>query len=86
MKMARTEMMDNVIRMYGFEDNVTIAFCMYAEDPRTTQESVEQIYRKLTKEDQQMRLHNISGCPFIPGSIGGKKVRKIILKRYALCY
>lgn len=49
--MARTEMMDNVIRMYGFEDNVTIAFCMYAEDPRATQESIEQIYRKLVEEE-----------------------------------
>lgn len=33
-----------------------------------------------------MRLHNISGCPFIPSSIGGKKVRKIIFKKFALCY
>ena len=49
--MARTEMMDNVIRKYGFEDNVTIAFCMYAEDPRATQESVEQIYKKLIEEE-----------------------------------
>ena len=49
--MARTEMMDDVIRMYGFEDNVTIAFCMYAEDPKAPQENVEQIYRKLVKED-----------------------------------
>ena len=49
--MAREEMMNNVIRMYGFEDNVTIAFCMYAEDPRATQESVEQIYRKLVEKE-----------------------------------
>lgn len=49
--MAREEMMNNVIKMYGFEDNITIAFCMYAEDPRTTQERVEQIYRKLVEED-----------------------------------
>jgi predicted metal-binding protein len=48
--MARTEMMENVIRKFGFEDNVTIAFCMYAEDPRATQESVEQIYNKLIEE------------------------------------
>lgn len=33
-----------------------------------------------------MRLRRISGCPFIPGTIDGKKVRKIILKRYAICY
>lgn len=49
--MAREEMMNNVIKMYGFENNVTIAFCIYAEDPRATQESVEQIYKKLVKED-----------------------------------
>lgn len=48
--MARTEMMDDVIRKFGMEDNVTIAFCMYAEDPRATQESVEQIYKKLIEE------------------------------------
>ena len=51
MKMARTEMMDNVIRKFGFEDNVTIAFCMYAEDPRATQESVEEIYNRLIGEE-----------------------------------
>lgn len=33
-----------------------------------------------------MRWRNIKGLPFIPGTIDGKKVRKIILKRYALCY
>ena len=49
--MARTEMMDNVIRKFGFEDNVTIAFCMYAEDPRATQESVEEIYNRLIGEE-----------------------------------
>lgn len=48
--MARTEMMDDVIRKFGMEDNVTIAFCMYAEDPRATQESIEQIYKKLIEE------------------------------------
>lgn len=48
--MAREEMMNNVIRQYGFEDNVTIAFCMYAEDPNAPQESVEQIYKKLIEE------------------------------------
>ena len=84
--MAREEMMNNVIKMYGFEDNVTIVFCMYAEDPRATQESIEQIYRKLVEEEQNMRLHNIGGCPFIPGSIDRKKVRKIIFKKFALYY
>ena len=44
-------MMNNVISKYGFEDNVTIAFCMYAEDPRATQESIEVIYRKLVEEE-----------------------------------
>ena len=49
--MARTEMMDNVLRKFGFEDNVTIAFCMYAEDPKAPQEHVEQIYKKLIEEN-----------------------------------
>lgn len=30
--MAREEMMDEIIRQYGFESNITIVFCVLAED------------------------------------------------------
>ena len=30
--MTREEMMDMVIRQYGFESNITITFCVLAED------------------------------------------------------
>ena len=33
-----------------------------------------------------MRNRNITDCPFIPDTINGKKVRKIIFKKFAICY
>ena len=30
--MTREEMMDNIIKQYGFESNITITFCALAED------------------------------------------------------
>ena len=30
--MTREEMMDMVIKQYGFESNITITFCVLAED------------------------------------------------------
>lgn len=33
-----------------------------------------------------MKWRNIKGLPFIPGTIGGKKVRKIIFRHFAICY
>lgn len=30
--MTREEMMDNIIRQYGFESNITITFCALAGD------------------------------------------------------
>lgn len=45
--MSRKMMMDNVIRKFGFEDSVTIAFCTSAENPNMPQEQLETIYNKL---------------------------------------
>lgn len=30
--MTREQMMDEIIRQYGFESNITITFCVLAED------------------------------------------------------
>ena len=50
--MAREEMMSNVMRQFGLEDNVTIAFCLFAEDPKAPQKNVEQIYKRLMGKDE----------------------------------
>ena len=33
-----------------------------------------------------MSIKNIADCPFTPSYINGKKVRKIIFKKFAICY
>ena len=33
-----------------------------------------------------MTIRNIADCPFAPDTINGKKVRKIIFKKFAICY
>jgi hypothetical protein len=38
------------------------------------------------KEIQTMSIRNIADCPFTPSHINGKKVRKIIFKKFAICY
>jgi hypothetical protein len=38
------------------------------------------------KEIQTMSIRNIADCPFTPDTINGKKVRKIIFKKFAICY
>lgn len=43
MKMTREEMMDKVIRKYGFENNITLAFCEIAEEWRSDF-AVEQMF------------------------------------------
>lgn len=37
--MTRKAMMDKVIAKYGFESPVTIAFCVFAEEDKTTKDS-----------------------------------------------
>jgi len=38
------------------------------------------------KEIQTMSIRNIADCPFTPSHINGKKIRKIIFKKFAICY
>ena len=33
-----------------------------------------------------MIIRNIANCPFTPDTINDKKVRKIIFKKFAICY
>ena len=33
-----------------------------------------------------MIIRNIANCPFTPDTINSKKVRKIIFKKFAICY
>ena len=43
------------------------------------------IIRK-NKGEQTMIIRNIANCPFTPDTINDKKVRKIIFKKFAICY
>lgn len=45
--MTREEMMDNVIRKFGFEHEMTIQFCTMCESPRFTDLVVEVAYNYL---------------------------------------
>lgn len=42
--MTREEMMDAVIRQYGFESNITIAFCVLAEDSAVSDEELQKAF------------------------------------------
>lgn len=42
--MTREQMMDNIIKKYGFEDARTVWFCNLCEDKTTTDYTVENAY------------------------------------------
>lgn len=42
--MTREEMMDMVIRQYGFESNITITFCVLAEDSSVSDEELRKAF------------------------------------------
>ena len=42
--MTREQMMDNMIRRFGFEDNRTLLFCNLAEDSETADELLIGMY------------------------------------------
>ena len=48
--MNRKMMMNNIIKKFGFEDNVTIAFCTFAENVNAPQSKVEEIYNRLMQQ------------------------------------
>ena len=45
--MTRDEMLDRVIRVWGFENDNTILFAQYAEDPLIDDEVVEILFNLL---------------------------------------
>lgn len=45
--MTRDEMLDRVIRVWGFEDDNTIRFAQYVEDPLIDDEVVEILFNLL---------------------------------------
>ena len=46
-KMTRDEMLDRVIGVWGFEDDNTIFFAQYAEDPLISDEVIEILFNSL---------------------------------------
>ena len=48
--MTREQMMDSIIKQYGFEDFKTIAFCIIAEDADTPDADVINLYNSLNME------------------------------------
>lgn len=45
--MTREEMMQAIIEKFGFEDFMTIIFCMFAENPNNNDIDVEQIFKEM---------------------------------------
>lgn len=45
--MTREQMMDEIIRQYGFENNLTITFCVLAEDSTVSDEEVRKAFDAL---------------------------------------
>jgi hypothetical protein len=45
--MTREEMMDMVIRQYGFESNITITFCVLAEDNTVSDADLQKAFDAL---------------------------------------
>lgn len=45
--MTREEMMDNIIKQYGFESNITITFCGLAEKGNLSDSMLRKVYDEL---------------------------------------
>lgn len=45
--MTREEMMDNIIKQYGFESNITITFCGLAEKSNLSDSMLRKVYDEL---------------------------------------
>lgn len=51
--MTRTEMMDNVIKVKGFENDTVIMFCKIAENQNISKEIVEIAYETIMKRENK---------------------------------
>lgn len=57
--MTRTEMMDNVIKAKGFENNTVIMFCKIAENQNISKEIVEIAYETIMKRENK-KFHGLN--------------------------
>lgn len=57
--MTRTEMMDNVIKVKGFENDTVIMFCKIAENQNISKEIVEIAYEAIMKRENK-KFHGLN--------------------------
>jgi hypothetical protein len=57
--MTRTEMMDNVIKVKGFENDTVIMFCKIAENQNISKEIVEIAYETIMKRENK-KFHGLN--------------------------
>ena len=57
--MTRTEMMDNVIKEKGFENDTVIMFCKIAENQNISKEIVEIAYETIMKRENK-KFHGLN--------------------------
>ena len=57
--MTRTEMMDNVINVKGFENDTVIMFCKIAENQNISKEIVEIAYETIMKRENK-KFHGLN--------------------------
>ena len=57
--MTRIEMMDNVIKVKGFENDTVIMFCKIAENQNISKEIVEIAYETIMKRENK-KFHGLN--------------------------
>lgn len=57
--MTRTEMMDNVIKVKGFENDTVIMFCKIAENQNISKEIIEIAYETIMKRENK-KFHGLN--------------------------
>lgn len=57
--MTRTEMMNNVIKIKGFENDTVIMFCKIAENQNISKEIVEIAYETIMKRENK-KFHGLN--------------------------
>ena len=57
--MTRTEMMDNVIKVKGFENDTVIMFCKITENQNISKEIVEIAYETIMKRENK-KFHGLN--------------------------
>lgn len=57
--MTRTEMMDKMIQVKGFENDIVIMFCKIAENQNISKEIVEIAYETIMKRENK-KFHGLN--------------------------